>query len=34
VNVFRTALLGVTAAAAIAFAAQAVEINGAGATFP
>src|SRR5438034_8629396 len=34
VKVFRTALLGVTAAAGIAFGAHAVEINGAGATFP
>jgi phosphate transport system substrate-binding protein len=33
VNVFRTTLLGV-AAAAVAFAVQAAEINGAGATFP
>jgi phosphate transport system substrate-binding protein len=31
---YRSALLGLVAAAAIAFAAQAVEINGAGATFP
>src|SRR5260370_37693880 len=34
VNAFRTALLGVAATAAIAFAAQAVEVNGAGAAFP
>ena len=34
VNAFRTALLAVSAAAAIAFAAQAAEISGAGATFP
>src|SRR5206468_12157496 len=34
VNAFRTALLGITAAAAIAVVAQAAEINGAGATFP
>jgi phosphate transport system substrate-binding protein len=31
---YRSALLGLVAAAAIAFGAQAVEINGAGATFP
>jgi phosphate transport system substrate-binding protein len=31
---YRSALLGLVAAAAIAFAAQAAEINGAGATFP
>ena len=34
VNAFRTAFLGVAAAAAVAFAVQAAEINGAGATFP
>src|ERR1700739_4461933 len=34
VNAFRTALLGLSAVAAIAFTAQAAEINGAGATFP
>jgi phosphate transport system substrate-binding protein len=34
VNAFRTAFLGVAAAGAVAFAVQAVEINGAGATFP
>src|SRR5205807_7876785 len=34
VNAFRTAFLGVAAATAVAFAVQAVEINGAGATFP
>jgi phosphate transport system substrate-binding protein len=34
VNAFRTALLGINAAAAIAVVAQAAEINGAGATFP
>src|SRR6516164_3700952 len=34
VNAFRTALLAVSAAAAIAFTAQAAEISGAGATFP
>src|SRR4029077_17364336 len=34
VNVFRTALLGVAAPAAVAFVVQAAEINGAGATFP
>jgi phosphate transport system substrate-binding protein len=34
VNLFRTALLGASAAAAIAFGAEAAEINGAGATFP
>jgi phosphate transport system substrate-binding protein len=34
VNAFRTALLAVSAAAGIAFAAQAAEISGAGATFP
>jgi phosphate transport system substrate-binding protein len=34
VNTLRTALLAVSAAAAIAFAAQAAEISGAGATFP
>ena len=34
VNTFRTALLAVSATAAIAFAAQAAEISGAGATFP
>src|SRR5467141_1354006 len=34
VNAFRTAFLGVAAAATVAFAVQAVEINGAGATFP
>ena len=34
VSAFRTAFLGVAAAAAVAFAAQAAEINGAGATFP
>ena len=33
-NAFRTALLGLSAAAAIAFGAQAAEISGAGATFP
>ena len=33
-NAFRAALLAVSAAAAIAFAAQAAEISGAGATFP
>jgi len=34
VNLFRTAFLGVVAAAAIGLAAQAAEISGAGATFP
>jgi phosphate transport system substrate-binding protein len=34
VNAFRTAFLGVAAAAAVAFAAEAAEISGAGATFP
>jgi len=34
VNAFRTALLGLSAAAAIAFGAEAAEISGAGATFP
>src|SRR6201982_1961229 len=34
VNALRTAFLGVAAAAAVAFAVQAAEINGAGATFP
>src|SRR6516164_8920559 len=34
VNAFRTALLAVSAAAAIAFTAQAADISGAGATFP
>jgi phosphate transport system substrate-binding protein len=34
VNLFRTVLLGVSAAAAIAFGAEAAEISGAGATFP
>src|SRR5207244_11434838 len=34
VNAFRTALLGITAAAAIAVVAQAAEISGAGATYP
>jgi phosphate transport system substrate-binding protein len=34
VNVFRTAFLGIAAAAAIALSAQAAEISGAGATFP
>ena len=33
-NAFRTALLGLSAAAAIAFGAEAAEISGAGATFP
>ncbi len=33
-NAFRTALLGLSAAAAIAFGAHAAEISGAGATFP
>jgi phosphate transport system substrate-binding protein len=34
VNAFRTALLGLSAAAAIAFGVEAAEISGAGATFP
>src|SRR6266481_4481686 len=34
VNAFRTAFLGVAAAAAVAFVVQAAEISGAGATFP
>src|SRR5947208_16776278 len=34
VNAFRISLLGMATAAAIVFAAQAAEINGAGATFP
>src|SRR5215469_2407870 len=34
VNTLRTALLGLSAAAAIAFGAEAAEISGAGATFP
>src|SRR5271165_687722 len=34
VNAFRTTFLGVAAAAAFGFAAQAAEISGAGATFP
>jgi phosphate transport system substrate-binding protein len=34
VNSFRTAFLGVAAAAAVGFGALAAEISGAGATFP